>query len=151
MKIDISQLSFIELKELHDAVGVAMRTKDPAYIAEQKRFAEILAKRQKEGEAHEEKMERIIPQLKTILKPGMRLKMKGCKDGKGIREFIKWDDNDHLVCWQVSLIREWNSVKQVFKVREVKTNFVTTHMPDKIQMIQCPAGGQLVPLSKIIS
>jgi hypothetical protein len=60
---------------------------------------------------------KIVAWLKINLKPGMKLQMKGCRDGHGIREFIRWH-NGNLVCWQV------------FEERAQQQ--VTTHMPDKV-------------------
>jgi len=75
--------------------------RDPARIAEQKAMAVWREKRDREAEAKDLHYQKVLTALIKLLKPGMMLKMKGCKDGVGIREFIRWDDNDNLVCWQI--------------------------------------------------
>jgi hypothetical protein len=117
-----------ELVSLANWCQSESRQRDPAVIAEQKRQAAFWVERDKlakEKEAHNEKVE---ASLRKLLKPGMRLKMKGCKDGRGLREFIRWDGSN-LVCWQILRHRAWDSKTW----REEKTNQVTTHMPDKVQ------------------
>lgn len=87
------------------------------------------AKRELEQADRDAKTNRLVTALKKVLKPGVTLKMKGCKDGAGIREFIRWDNSNNLVCWQIRrrrLPRGWE---------DTKTNQVTTHMPDKVQEI----------------
>jgi hypothetical protein len=65
--------------------------------------------------------------------------MSGCRDGKGIREFIRWDSNDNLICWQIRLCHQWVKTGMggcgEYRTVETKTNQVTTHMPDKISWI----------------
>ena len=152
----LKNLSFNELTDLLREAEQVAREKNPTNIALAKRQEAMLAARQLDDELREVKMKRIISRLKSFLKPGMKLKMKGCKDGKGLREFIKWDDNDNLVCWQITLKRQYNQTGRreggVFSITETetKTHQVTTHMANKVQMIQFVAGGQLVPLKKLI-
>lgn len=144
----LKNLSFNELTDLLREAEQVAREKNPDNIRLAKRQAEEWAKQKREDELHEQKILRIVCRLKSFLKPGMLLKMKGCKDGKGLREFIKWDSHDNLVCWQISISRQWSPKADKFLSREVNTNVVTTHMADKVQMIQLH--DQLIPLNKLI-
>lgn len=150
----VEQLTFAELTKLIVVVQNEIHKKDPRIIAQRKQQEEWDAERERVDAIKEAYSEKVETYLRGVLKPGMKLKMKGCKDGKGIREFIKWDDNDNLVCWQIVLKRQYNQTGRreggIFSITETKTNQVTTHMADKVQMIQYVAGGQLVPLSKLI-
>jgi hypothetical protein len=151
----LEQLTYSQMVSLEAHWKRIKDSKDPVNVAYAKQREKLMAEHQKKTDLRNESLERIVFCLKPILKPGMRLKMKGCKDGKGLREFIKWDENDNLVCWQIIVARKRiiNGAGVVGQVciAEEKTNIVTTHMPDKIQMIQVASGGQLVPLSKLIS
>lgn len=62
----------------------------------------------------------LVSKLKKFIEPGTRLKMKGCRDRSGVREFIRWDGNN-LVCWQI--------------LSGERTDCVTTHMPDKVTKV----------------
>lgn len=87
----------------------------------QRESAERDARWKREREEKEAKEKALVIKLKKVVKPGTRLKMKGCRDSEGIREFINWDHNNSLVCWQL--------------YRGERTNQVTTHMPDKVQKV----------------
>jgi hypothetical protein len=73
---------------------------------------------------------KILAWLKDHLQPGMKLKMKGCRDGHGLRQFIRWDRYGNLVCWQINIGRKWT--RGYIKVPEEVGTQVTTHMPDKV-------------------
>ena len=116
--------------------------RDPARIAEQKALDAFWAERNRKEAEKNVQYQKVLKALIKMLKPGMRLKMKGCKDGKGIREFIRWDDNDNLVCWQIIRRTSYtggNRYKPV--VEQFNTNIVTTHMPDKVQEIYVDGTG----------
>jgi len=147
--MNIKTMDEADLRTLHAAIQIELNNRDPRIIAQRKQMAAIQAEDEKENQLHEEKMERIVRYLKAVVKPGMRLKMKGCKDGKGLREFIKWGENDNLVCWQIFVSRRWSPSSNKFSHSETNTNAVTTHMADKVQMVQLH--DQLIPISKLIS
>lgn len=107
--------------------------RDPVKIAYEKKMAESLAKYQAEVDRESAEERALIVKLKKFIKPGMKLKMRGCKDGTGIREFISWDTNDNLVCWQISLQRQ--RIANGYYRSEERTNQVTTHMANKVQQI----------------
>lgn len=82
----------------------------------------------------------LVAKLKRVITPGMRLKMKGCKDGNGIREFIRWE-KDNLVCWQLKNTYEFDhSTGKTEKIWK-NTNQVTTHMADKVAKLYIGHGG----------
>jgi len=109
--------------------------------AENLRWKESLAEQaareaqwKREREEAEAKENALVEKLQKVVKPGVRLKMKGCKDGLGLREFIRWDGSS-LVCWQLKRQVTWARDYKSKKVEEINTNIVTTHMPDKVQEI----------------
>lgn len=109
--------------------------RDPVKIAFEKALSESFSKYQAEQDQKEAEEARLVAELKKILKTGVRLKMKGCKDRCGLREFIRWN-GDNLVCWQI--IRKQRYVGGDSKnvvTEEFNTNQVTTHMADKVQEI----------------
>ena len=110
--------------------------RDPVRLKEQEEAAKRIAAYRQEQAEKADKLNRIVAGLKTFLKPGMKLKMRGCKDGSGIREFIKWD-GDYLVCWQISRQRRYiqEGMGGRWVTEETKTNQVTTHMADKVARI----------------
>jgi hypothetical protein len=111
---------------------------DRAHAEQLKRDAEW----KREQEVEEAKQEGIVAKLKSILKPGMRLKMKGCKDRKGIREFIRWDVCNNLVCWQICQRMSYIGGDYRYPRREEwNSNIVTTHMPNKVQEIYVDGTG----------
>lgn len=112
--------------------------RDPVKIAFEKALAESMVKYQAEQDQREDEDRALVVKLKRLLKPGMKLKMRGCKDGLGLREFIKWE-NDHLMCWQI--IRGRRGVPGHIVTFENKTNQVTTHMPNKVQEIYVDGTG----------
>ena len=109
--------------------------RDPRRLAEIAAHEKWLENRRMEEEAYELKLNRLVTGLKTFLKPGMKLKMRGCKDGTGLREFISWDTSNNLVCWQLQRVRRLDANYRLIGWEETKTNQVTTHMPDKVARI----------------
>lgn len=122
-----------QLADLASWAHIEGRNRDPQVIAERKIQEEFWRKREEEGKVKEEHNAKVYRVLQKLLKPGTKLKMRGCKDGSGIREFIKWDENDNLVCWQI--VRRRVFTKGAVSFTEEKTNQVTTHMPDKVSRI----------------
>jgi len=118
---EVEDLSYAELTELLAVVQGWLWKKNPTYIAQQSQYAAITEKRRQEALDREAHMVLVVGALQGNLEPGMILKMKGCKDGSGIREFIRWQDNN-LVCWQI-------------KRGGVRTNQVTVHMADKVTQV----------------
>ena len=148
----LEQLSFAELTALEPQFQAIKNKKDPVLIAknaERERFWKECAER---GKAKAKHCGTVRIALAKLLKPGMLLKMKGCKDGRGLREFIKWDNNDNLVCWQISH-RVWSEVigggKVVRRETTEKTNQVTTHMADKVSWVLID--NVQVPVNKLIT
>jgi hypothetical protein len=149
----IKSLPYEELQLLSALVNGELHQKNPETIAENKRLGEYFTEQMRKEAAQEILCKKVIAALKNILKPGMRLKMIGCKDGRGIREFIRWDD-DNLVCWQLRCYRQWHR-KSIdpedgeYRDMETKTNQVTTHMPDKVSWVMID--GKQVPVRKLLA
>ena len=140
----LRNLAHDELKQLADWCNSEARKKDPVYLAEQAQQAKWEAERQAKYAAEAAHLNRVAKALKALLKPGMMLKMKGCKDGLGLREFIRWDENENLVCWQLRREKEYRpNSKSAFWVQE-RTNQVTTHMPDKVTRVFIDGTGLLI-------
>ena len=112
---------------------------DPEVISDRAQQAAYWAEREREGKIKEAHNKKVLKVLKKVLVPGTVLKMNGCKDGTGLREFIRWDEHDNLVCWQIQRSRQWKKTgmgdKGEFIYVETKTNQVTTHMPDKVARV----------------
>ncbi len=146
---DFTTRQFSELASWAHSEG---RKRDPEVIAESARLEAIWKERDAAAKVKEKEVNRITKILKALLKPGMRLKMKGCKDGQGIREFIEWDENDNLVCWQLRQTRRLKNgmAPQLgYTVNIEKTNQVTTHMPDKVTRIL--VDGKAQPIKSFIN
>lgn len=111
------------------------RLRDPVYLAEEARLDEFYKKQKEKAEVAAVRSDRIVVALKKLLKPGARIKMKGCKDRTGLREFIRWE-GDNLVCWQIlRRVRYVGGNCNNRVVEESHTNQVTTHVADKVQEI----------------
>lgn len=146
----IKSLSFEELKELSAVVNGELYLKNPENIAQREREDKFYAAQRAKNAEKKRINDHMCKELKKILVPGMRLRMKGCKDGAGLREFIRWD-NDHLVCWKIFVRRQWVKTGMGdaghYDTFKTKTNFVTTHMPDKVMMVFTPTGD--IPASQL--
>ena len=130
----LNNFSHVELLTLADWCKAESSRRDPVKIALDKQLAESFAKYQAEQDRKNAEERAWVVKLKAFIKPGMKLKMMGCKDGLGLREFIKWE-NDQLVCWQIKRVRRgWQSAGTSV-VEEINTNFVTTHMANKVSRI----------------
>jgi hypothetical protein len=130
----LRDLAHDELLNLANWCQSEATKKDPVKLAYEKQLQESMTKYQAEQDRKNAEEQALVVKLKAFIKPVMRLKMKGCKDGAGLREFIRWDGNN-LVCWQIKRIRRGWSSAGTSKVEEINTNFVTTHMADKVQRI----------------
>lgn len=130
-------LTYKELKEFDQAVEKALRDKTAEYYApggeydfECRAAAEQAKREQAEREAHN----RIwFPRLKTWidanLKKGMRVRMRGCRDGVGLREVFDIHD-ETIQCIQLNERKNWNT-------GNIKTTVggMTTHHFSKIRMV----------------
>jgi hypothetical protein len=137
----LESLSREELVEVGEWCAIRAKNLDPVLIAERKKMSEYWDARKRQGEIKEAHDKKVLAALKPLLVPGMRLKMRGCKDGKGYREFIRWDERDNLVCWQL---------QKNFSVRGeiTRTNQVTTHYPDKVMYVNI--NGVDTPIKKLL-
>ena len=130
---NVKALTDDQLCALQASIQVELNDRDPHIIAQRKQMQDYWTERERKGKLQELYINHLLRGLKPILKPGMRLKMTGCKDGKGIREFIKFDENDNLVCWQIKVGRRAGGFGYVDF--EENTYQVTTHMPDKVSWV----------------
>lgn len=129
----LEQLSFSELQKILRIASDLAHAKNPETIEYNKKMIAIRAERDRTAAVENARNAAILEKLRLALKPGMRLKMKGCKDRVGFREFIKFDENDNLVCWQILRRRTWNDKVAVYDV--ARSNQVTTHMPNKVSWV----------------
>lgn len=125
----VRSLGYYSLKELLPIVQAELDRKNPENIERDRKMNEYWKQREQEAKEHKKFVDNLIATLKPQLKPGMLLKMRGCKDGTGLREFIRWD-GENLVCWQIKQIphRGPNGME----IRLENANIVTTHMADKV-------------------
>lgn len=137
--INLKKYEVSELNALLIEIQLEIADRDPKRIAEEARHKAWQAEVDRKHAELVAYSNRVLATLKKILKPGDTLKMKGCKDGSGIREFIEFDKNDSLVCWQIAIRRQWVKTgmgdKGYFDTTKTKTNCVTTHMPDKVMRV----------------
>ena len=150
--INLPNLSTAELTSLRHDIDAELANRDPAVIAQReaaKKWQEEYAQRRKEKQARNEKAKEV---LMRYIQPGTMLKMTGCKDGAGLREFIRWD-GDNLVCWQIANRRQWKKTGMGSEGHYVNsytnTNIVTTHMPDKVREFTID-GDTVVRMSSLI-
>lgn len=144
----IRRLDYENLKTLLPIVQAELDRKNPETIERDRRMNAFWAEQKRKNEEKEKARELSYQTLKRVLAPGMLLKMKGCKDGKGLREFIRWD-GENLVCWQIVVRRSW--VNGAGAMQRVNTNIVTTHMADKVSAIFGNTSNQLIPMKKILA
>ena len=106
------------------------RELDPIELERLEAGRKAMLEHERKCKIAEDKMKLIVKKLREVIKPGMILKMKGCKDGFGLRKFIQWDDKGNLICWQLrkQVIKKPGHFSSV----TVKTNQITQHMPDKV-------------------
>ena len=131
----LANLSYEELLAVNEHLSALLYAKNPEILAENKRRAEIEAERQAEEAKRDAYEKKVITALSQQLKPGTMLKMKGCRDRSGIREFTHWGEDGTLICWQIK--------------KGVRSNQVTTHMPDKV--VSVLIDGKAVPIRKLLS
>lgn len=129
----LEELSFTELQKVLRIASDLAHAKNPETIEYNKKMIAIRAERDRNAAVENARNDAILEKLRLVLKPGMRLKMKGCKDGVGLREFIEFGKNNHLVCWQLLRRRTWNGKVAVYDV--ARSNQVTTHMPNKVSWV----------------
>ena len=141
----LEQLSFSELQRISIVVNDLVHARNPETIAYNTKMAAVWAARAQDAAIAEAHNKKVTECLRKVIKPGMRLKMKGCKDRAGFREFIKFDENDNLVCWQILPRITWPTNVVV----EQKTNQVTIHMPNKVSWVRI--NNVQVPISKLIT
>jgi hypothetical protein len=77
----------------------------------EKKWAEDERKRKTEKEREAEFQPKLMAWLKKNAKPGLYLKMKGCRDGSGYREIMEIDwEKERMTCYKLVLGR-WPSQK----------------------------------------
>jgi len=145
----IRGLDYLTLKTILPVVETELDRKNPETIERDRKMNDYWAARKKEQEYRDNALDLAYQSLKRVLIPGTRLKMRGCKDGQGLREFIRWD-GQNLVCWQIKYRRSWDRVAKRWDEEFVNTNIVTTHMPDKVSGVYGRISGQLVPMKNIL-
>lgn len=123
-------------------------------LAEKRRQSEIRSKEEAKKKSN------LLPKIERWLdnnaRVGMRFKMKGCKDGSGIRELLTVDfknrgthDQLTLECRQVfPENRRWQGVGRVFKTIPERLGQVTQHMSDKVVNVQI--NGLWIPVKNLV-
>ena len=120
----LMELSEDKLREIANwCINIAS---DKAWKAELGEIERLMSIRKASEKKKADQTASLVSKLKKVLKPGMWIKMKGCKDGLGLREFIQWTDHDDLLCWQ--LYRSSSVKGDIFS----RTSYTTVHMPDKV-------------------
>ena len=147
-------LNYESLKALLPIVQSELDRKNPENIQRQREEEKFWAKYREKRAEKDNALNLAHQSLKRVLIPGTRLKMRGCKDGQGLREFIRWD-GQNLVCWQIIVRRRWRYIGMgnvgEYVIGYENTNTVTTHMPDKVSGVYDSVSKQLVPMKKILA
>ena len=127
----VKNLSYKELQKLLSVVQVELGLKNPESIELVRKANEYWKQQEQKAKEKENACDLAVEAL-WKLSPGTLLKMRGCKDGTGLREFIRWDKDGFLVCWQIKLRRVNGARGQAPTFDFYNTNIVTTHMADKV-------------------
>ena len=130
----LRESSYDELRDLSSWCLVEANKKDPKRLSEEAEENARIDKLKREQEKKDANTAKILVALRAIVRPGTLLKMRGCKDGQGLREFIKWE-GENLVCWQILRRRRLSENYRVIGYEDTKTNQVTVHMPDKVREV----------------
>lgn len=153
-KVDIVSavrgLDYENLKTLLPIVQAELDRKNPENIERDRRMNAFFAEQKRKNEEKEKNRDLFYQSLKRVLAPGMLIKMKGCKDGQGLREFIRWD-GEYLVCWQIKMQRQrQGGGRGNYITQQINTNVVTTHMADKVSGVYGKTSKQLIPIKQIL-
>jgi hypothetical protein len=136
--IHLGDLNYEQVEALLRWCNNALRQGGPLeaeqYKKQEKIWAANMRKNERQKQLEAERAPRVLRWLKTNLNVGAILHVKGAKDGRGLREFIRFD-GDNLVCWKLAE-RQRNDVKPE------RTTYCTTHMPDKVIWVDTKMGRQ---------
>jgi hypothetical protein len=142
------------LKTLLPIVQAELDRKNPENIERDRRMNAFWAEQKRKNDARESERAALVGVFKAKLVPGMLLKMRGCRDGGGLREFIKWD-GDKVVCWQVVSRRWWKATGRgdsgSYVTTFENTHQATTHMVDKIAGVYITGTRTLVKTAQIVA
>lgn len=137
----LQSLSYSELCALVKSARRERDNKNPELIA----LRELQAKHDRERDMKEVKLEQerkaAEERLRAIVRPGDFLRVRGCRDGQGVREFIGWDNENRLVCWKIEFRKDWKTRT----AQHTRTNFTTTHYADKVVCVINPSNIWLTP------
>ncbi len=145
----IRRLDYENLKTILPIVQAELDRKNPETIERDRKMNEYWKQREQEAKEHEKLVANLISTLKPLLKPGVWLKMRGCKDGLGVREFVRWDGKN-IVCWQIEK-HALGYVNKRWEYEWRRGNIVTTHMADKVAGIYSGDHKTLVKIKEILA
>jgi hypothetical protein len=136
----LTQLSYEDLERariwITRRLDHAVTSRDELYVSYKARQeAEAAARRvaaEKQAAKAAELAAKVEKWAEANLKPGMRVKMAGCRDGNGIRDVLRIFPGGTVECRQVLLRRSWNRDAKAFDVSE-SLGGITTHSPSKIR------------------
>lgn len=155
---NIYNLSYEQLDELKELIKSRQNKLYPEYANRiQKDYQELRLRREKK---QKEFRENLLPKIKEYLiknlVPGQSIiKVKGARDGKGIRLFLLFKHEKssqpqdmYLECRQISQFNSWNKFSESFSVLHEKLGQITEHMIDKVTHIKID--GKFVPIKELI-
>jgi hypothetical protein len=159
--VDLGELTYDTALELQEFIerqtkygeGELWKAKDEQDKIERKKREESDAKRKELERVFLPKLEKWLIQKATV---GTRFKMKGCRDGDGIRELISRPNADRegyrisLECRQVFPSRkQWNGVGRPLTTIKESYGQITQHMSDKVTAVL--VDGQWVPIRQVVT
>ena len=134
-------LEMADIEDLRDLRLLKSEIEQQIIELEELDFQKRDAKNWREDKNRKKREEELRPRLKrfaeTILKPGMRVWMKGCRDRQGYREIlaiknIDCESGPTIECRQVHLTREYSPGKCTNFIVVETLGQITEHYFDKI-------------------
>ena len=135
---------FVDQDSSHYGSKFIDTLKETIHEVQRERYQRVIeaedAARLKRRQAADEYRPKLIEWAKENLKPGMHVKMRGCRDGHGLREVIelKTDSRGYgrmptIVCWQLDF-KFWQRRTSVLNLPDQTPIRVsrTEHLMDKI-------------------
>lgn len=162
ISIDISNLTYDELRELENStdklISLIKQRKDGLYESWSKaQNIKYNLERMKQKSKKEDFENNVLPKIKDFLLKNLIpsqsiIKVKGARDGSGIRLFFGfYSNNDILECRQIfrnkKYFRNTRTGEDDYKIHE-SYGQITNHMIDKVTHIE--VNGKFVPLKELI-
>lgn len=153
LSLDIRNLSYEELEKLEEVITLRKASLYESYRDNLNNLSQI--ERQKREKYIQEFQNNILPKIKTYLIHNLVpnksiIKVKGARDGKGIRLFLGFigkNEYFQLECRQIKRYKRFWPQSESGKITE-ELGQITQHMVDKVTHIEI--NGEFVSIKKLI-